>query len=115
MAIGLSEYLEMKYPKSILFSKIIVSEDNSVIKKWDDSFGQQPTPEQITADMPSMEVLKTKREKSKELAATDTGMIRVVEDIWQVLKGKNLVTDADLPTASAAKLAARKTLRDAIK
>lgn len=115
MKITLSQYLELKYPQSISWSRVIVSEDGMTITKWDDSYGAQPTPEQIEVDMPAMELVKSKREKMKELQKTDAGIIRVIEDIWTVLKAKNIVTDADLPTTSAAKIQTRKNLRDSIK
>lgn len=46
-----------------------------------------------------------------KLADTDKGMIRVVEDIWEALKAKGLVADADLPSEALDKMNARKALR----
>lgn len=116
MLMGLSEYLELRYPRSIFGSHCMVSADGTTITKWDETrYGPQPTPEQIVADMPAVLVLKTKREKMKELKKTDAGMARVTEDIWDVLKAKNLVSDLDLPATSAAKLANRRALREALK
>lgn len=45
------------------------------------------------------------------LSASDGTMIRVIDDIWTVLKNKGLVADDDLPVAAKEKLAARAELR----
>jgi hypothetical protein len=46
-----------------------------------------------------------------ELAASDSSMVRVIEDVWDALKAKGLVADVDLPQAAQDKLATRKSLR----
>lgn len=74
---------------------------------------KQPVPLD-TSDHPPP-VPTAKELAATQLAATDNSMIRVIEDIWSALKSKNLVTDADLPAASADKLANRKTLREALR
>jgi hypothetical protein len=115
MKMTLSEYLDEKYEHAVRYSRCVLSDDGLHILKWDTALGVQPTTAQIEADMPAQEALKSKREKMRELANTDAGMFRVTEDIWDVLKAKNLVTDADLPLGTVAKLANRKSLREAIR
>lgn len=46
-----------------------------------------------------------------ELAATDAGMARVMEDVIAALVARNVIRTADLPAAAQAKLAARAALR----
>lgn len=47
----------------------------------------------------------------RELQASDRDTIRVVEDLWALLKSNLGLTDDDLPAEAAAKLARRKELR----
>lgn len=53
-------------------------------------------------------------EKAKrELIISDGSMIRVIEDIWNILKAKKLANDDDLPNDFVrAKLANRRSLRE---
>lgn len=48
---------------------------------------------------------------AQTLVETDAGMIRLAEDIFTALKGKGVLTDADLPQAARDKLAARAAAR----
>ncbi|KJU84711.1 Tryptophan synthase subunit beta [Candidatus Magnetobacterium bavaricum] len=46
-----------------------------------------------------------------QLAATDAGMIRIIEDVIDALVAKSIITINDLPEAARTKLSARATLR----
>lgn len=54
---------------------------------------------------------KALQEKQAELAATDSNMARVTEDLIDVLLSKNLLLESDLPIAVREKLTERKTKR----
>jgi hypothetical protein len=58
---------------------------------------------------------KTRAEAQRDLAASDLGAVRVLEDLVELLVAKGIVAKADLPAASQAKLDARKTLRAKLK
>lgn len=49
--------------------------------------------------------------KAGQLVLADNGLQRLAEDIWAVLKAKNLVSDADLPKVVAGRLKMREGLR----
>jgi len=51
----------------------------------------------------------------KELAATDAGMSRVVEDLVTALLAKGILKEADLPQAVIDKISTRKELRTSLK
>lgn len=51
----------------------------------------------------------------EQLAATDAGMIRMIEDVTDVLIRKGLITESDLPQAAQDKLTNRKALRAQMK
>ena len=48
------------------------------------------------------------------LAATDADMPRIVEDMWQALVDKGLISDSDLPQQAQDKLQARRDARAAL-
>lgn len=46
-----------------------------------------------------------------DLAGTDPGMIRVVEDLYEILVKKGIILASDLPAAAVNKIEQRKQLR----
>ncbi len=48
----------------------------------------------------------------QQLSASDSGMIRTIEDLVDILIGKNVIMFTDLPEAVQRKLLARKSVRD---
>ena len=48
----------------------------------------------------------------QHLSATDSGMIRIIEDLVDVLIGKNVIMFTDLPLAAQQKFLTRKSVRD---
>ncbi|RJX18975.1 MAG: hypothetical protein C4575_09365 [Desulforudis sp.] len=62
---------------------------------------------------PEAAVTWREQEKAKlDLAASDTGTVRVVEDLVDALVAKGVISLDDLPAVAAAKLSTRKALRD---
>lgn len=53
----------------------------------------------------------TRRRALSELAESDAGLVRGLEDLIEVLKAKQVLTDADLPAELCARLTRRKELR----
>lgn len=49
-----------------------------------------------------------------ELATTDLGAARILEDLISALAAKGIMTEADLPAAAQAKLARRRDIRAAL-
>ncbi len=49
------------------------------------------------------------------LMRTDLGMARVIEDLFEALKAKGVLADADLPRESLEKLTERELLREAVR
>jgi hypothetical protein len=52
---------------------------------------------------------------ANELAGTDLGLIRVIEDLIDTLMDKNVLRFTDLPEAAQHKLSQRRSLRRAMK
>lgn len=48
------------------------------------------------------------------LKSGDLDAVRLIEDVWDVLKGKGLVSDDDLPEAARAKMEARRAHRSKV-
>jgi len=66
-----------------------------------------PTP----APEPEPEPPTAEQIKAAALAATDAGMVRVVEDLLTLLEAKGVLTAAELPQYEQDKIAARAALR----
>ncbi len=77
--------------------------DSPVWQEYQDWLAQGNTPEPANAlPEPSPEQL---------LAQTDVGMIRLIEDLTNLLVSKGVITTTELPTAAQEKLAERAALR----
>lgn len=63
------------------------------------------------ADTPAREAATTRAAIIAALAATDTGMVRTIEDILTALVVKGLFLKTDIPRAVLDKIAAREVLR----
>ena len=66
------------------------------------------TPEEVDAHKNPPPVPPTPAE---ELAASDAGMVRMIEDLTQTLINKGVIIEADLPVVAQEKLNKRKALR----
>jgi len=55
--------------------------------------------------------LETHPESTVDLLASDLGMARVVEDLFEALKTKGVLAEADLPAEARDRIAGRRTLR----
>lgn len=47
----------------------------------------------------------------QDMRLSDLGMIRVIEDLIDILVGKNVISIADLPEAAISRLGSRKAIR----
>ena len=69
---------------------------------------------QIVEDTQEKENFENEKLKN-DLALTDNGMIRVIEDLINTLIDKNIIAINDLPVEAKDKINNRKALRDKIK
>jgi hypothetical protein len=76
--------------------------------------------ETLPADHPDLqawfasEVMATSLKQLKQLKQSDLEMIRVLDDLIQVLIGKGVIMVTDLPAAAQAKLMDRSQAREAL-
>ncbi len=79
---------------------------------------EQPAPgagESVADDNPELVEFLYQMQLSRNiqhLSVTDSGMIRIIEDLVDVLIGKNVIMFTDLPEAAQQKFLARKSVRD---
>ena len=69
----------------------------------------------IVADATAREVATIRAAIIAALAATDTGMVRTIEDILTALVVKGLILKTDIPQAVLDKISAREALRSQLK
>lgn len=69
--------------------------------------------ERIDADAPELDDFlgRENNESGAKLAQSDLGLVRVIEDLVDVLIERNLISFTDLPEAARDKLMTRQTLR----
>ncbi|WP_458526221.1 tryptophan synthase subunit beta like protein [Onishia taeanensis] len=69
--------------------------------------------EQIDVDASELDVFLGREDSESEarLAQSDLGLVRVIEDLVDVLIERNLISFTDLPEAAREKLMTRQTLR----
>ena len=69
--------------------------------------------EAIDAEAPELQAFlaRISPNGTNDLARTDLGLIRVVEDLIETLMDKNVLRFTDLPEAAQQKLVARRSLR----
>jgi hypothetical protein len=72
--------------------------------------------EAIDAEAPELQafLMRLSPSGSNDLARTDLGLIRVVEDLIETLMDKNVLRFTDLPEAAQQKLVARRSLRKSL-
>jgi hypothetical protein len=72
--------------------------------------------EAIEAEAPELQAFLTRISPAgaSDLARTDLGLIRVVEDLIDTLMDKNVLRFTDLPEAAQQKLVARRSLRKSL-
>lgn len=80
--------------------------------KYENGVVSLKTEEEIYTEAVNKEI--TKRDKISQLSRTDSGLIRVIEDLIDILKSNNIITDETIPTAAKSKIDARKQLREEI-
>lgn len=73
--------------------------------------GTVPTVEDLKAAHDAYIAEAPARQAAKDLAATDAGMGRVLEDLVASLIALNVITEADLPQSARDKINSRKSLR----
>lgn len=74
----------------------------------------QPAWNEIVAAWPAVQAAIGREQAKADLDASDSGMIRAVEDLVDVLVAKGVIALADLPQKVREKLAGRKALREII-
>lgn len=67
--------------------------------------------DQRNAEAAAWSLIQARREIDAQLAATDAGMARALEDLIAVLAAKGVLAEADLPAAAQQKLQTRRQLR----
>ncbi len=80
------------------------------IRDWNHA-DPQPAPADIEAAWPAAQAALRKKDIEGQLARTDEGMARIVEDLIGLLVQRGFITEADLPETARDKLAERKNLR----
>ncbi len=67
--------------------------------------------DQRNAETAALSLIEARQEIDHQLAASDAGMARVLEDLIATLAAKGVISEADLPAAAQSKLQARRDLR----
>ena len=85
-------------------------ESGAVVAIYDRECGEAS--EELAADHPEVDAFFERIQDAKsELARSDQGMSRVLEDLIDTLIDKNILLITDLPMAAVEKIARRRALR----
>lgn len=84
--------------------------DGQYLREWNHA-DPQPAPAELEAAWPAAQAALRKKDIERQLAGTDEGLARIVEDLIGLLVQRGFITEADLPEAARDKLAERRNLR----
>jgi|Deesub1362A_J573_1020465.scaffolds.fasta_scaffold00740_9 hypothetical protein len=109
---NIAQCLMYLFPDAVPDRDYIVQDDGQgqYIAEWDLP-DPQPTQAELEAVWPEVQAELAREEIKRQLAETDSGMARVIEDLIELLASKGVIAESELPQPTQDKITSRRNLR----